>query len=225
MRKIILTLSVWIVSLIAAMAQFQLPSLPYKYSALEPYIDSTTMYIHLNNHHAAYVNNLNKALEKYPDLQKKSLEELLKTLDKLPADVQTAVRNNGGGHYNHSLFWKVLAPAGTTSISPALEKKIVANFGSVDNFKAEFEKAALSRFGSGWVWLIKTGDGKLKIESTPNQDNSLMPIAAVKGKPVLALDVWEHAYYIKYQSKRAAYAKAFWNIVNWNEVEKLVNEK
>ncbi|MBP1640143.1 MAG: Manganese/iron superoxide dismutase [Bacteroidetes bacterium] len=225
MKRNILFISLWITATMLATAQFKLPSLPYHYGALEPYIDSTTMYIHLNNHHAAYVTNLNKALEKYPDLQKKSLEELLTGLDKLPAEIQTAVRNNGGGHYNHSLFWTVMAPAGTTTISPALEKLLIANFGSVDAFKADFEKAALGRFGSGWVWLVKEKDGKLKIVSTANQDNTLMPGSAVSGKPILALDVWEHAYYLKYQSKRAAYAKAFWSVVNWKEVEKRINEK
>ncbi|MBP1677293.1 MAG: Manganese/iron superoxide dismutase [Bacteroidetes bacterium] len=224
MKQTLLIISVWIASTFMASAQFQLPALPYGYAALEPFIDSTTMNIHLNNHHAAYVTNLNKALEKYPDLQKKSIEALLAGLDKLPADIQTAVRNNGGGHYNHSLFWKLLAPAGSTSISPELEKKIVESFGSVEVLKTEFEKAALGRFGSGWVWVIKDSTGKLKIVSTPNQDNTLMSVINVKGKPVLGLDLWEHAYYLKYQSKRAAYVKAFWNIVNWKEVEKLVNE-
>jgi Fe-Mn family superoxide dismutase len=208
-----------------AFGQFRLPALPYGYGALEPYIDSTTMYIHLNNHHAAYVANLNKALEKYPDLQKKSLEELLSSLDKLPAEIQTSIRNNGGGHYNHSLFWQVMAPSGSSKPSALLEKKLADNFGSMEAFKSEFEKAALGRFGSGWVWLIRDGDGKLRIISTANQDNTLMPFSEVKGKPVLALDVWEHAYYLKYQSKRAAYAKAFWNVVNWQEVEKRIDEK
>lgn len=224
MKRNILFLFLWISGTLLVFAQFKLPSLRYSYSALEPYIDSTTMYIHLNSHHAAYVANLNKALEKYPDLQRKSIEELLQSLDQLPAYIRTTVRNNGGGHYNHSLFWTLLAPAGSTSVSPALEKALSASFGSVDAFKAEFEKAALGRFGSGWVWLIKDGKGKLKIISTPNQDNTLMPFSEVKGKPILALDVWEHAYYLKYQSKRAAYAKAFWSVVNWAEVEKRMNE-
>jgi superoxide dismutase, Fe-Mn family len=202
--------------------QYKLPDLPYKYSALEPYIDSTTMRIHHDLHHAAYVTNLNKALEKYPELYKKSVLELIQNLDKLPADVQTAVRNQGGGVYNHSFFWKIMAPVGTANMSAKLEKVLIENFGSVDAFKAEFEKAAIGRFGSGWAWLIKLPSGKLRIISTPNQDNPLMSIAEVKGKPVLTLDVWEHAYYLKYQNKRAAYAKAFWNVVNWTEVEKLL---
>ena len=201
--------------------QFKLPALPYKYSALEPYIDSTTMHIHHDLHHATYVANLNKTLEKYPELYKKNLLELIQNINELPADIQTAVRNNGGGVYNHSFFWKIMAQPGTAPMSAALEKKLVDNFGSVVAFKAEFEKAAVGRFGSGWAWLIKEPSGKLRIISTPNQDNSLMQNAEVKGIPVLTLDVWEHAYYLKYQNKRAAYAKAFWNVVNWTEVERL----
>lgn len=225
MKQILVTLAIWIVSTLSVFAQFQIPALPYKYNALEPYIDSTTMFIHLNNHHAAYVANLNKALEKYPDLQKKSITNLLASINTLPADIQTAVRNNGGGHYNHSLFWKTLAPAGSSPMSPELEAIIVKNFGSVEVLKTEFEKAALARFGSGWAWVIKDEAGKLKIVTTPNQDNTVMSVINVKGKPVLMLDIWEHAYYLKYQSKRAAYVKAFWEIVNWKEVERLINEK
>ena len=225
MKQILFTLTIWVASTMFIFAQFQVPALPYKYNALEPYIDSTTMFIHLNNHHAAYVNNLNKALEKYPDLQKKSITNLLASINTLPADIQTTVRNNGGGHYNHSLFWKTLAPAGSAAMSPELEAIIVKNFGSVEVLKTEFEKAALARFGSGWVWVIKDAAGKLKIVTTPNQDNTMMSVINVKGKPVLMLDVWEHAYYLKYQSKRAAYVKAFWEIVNWKEVEKLIKEK
>jgi Fe-Mn family superoxide dismutase len=180
------------------------------------------MNIHFNNHHAAYTDKLNKSLEKYPDLFKRDIIDLMKNINQLPVEVQSSVRNNGGGFYNHSLFWTLMAPAGSTKISEKLEKKLVENFGSVENFKAEFEKAASSRFGSGWAWLIKDADGKLKIVSTANQDNTFMSDAPVKGVPVLALDVWEHAYYLKYQSKRAAYIKAFWSVVNWAEVEKLV---
>lgn len=203
--------------------QFKLAPLPFKYNALEPYIDSTTMYIHYNFHHAAYVNNLNKTLEKYPDLYKKNILELIKNLNDLPVEIQTAVRNNGGGYWNHAFFWTMLAPSGSANMSPKLEKTLIANFGTIDAFKAEFEKAALSRFGSGWVWLIKEETGKLRIISTPNQDNPMMPNATVKGKPVLTLDVWEHAYYLKYQNKRADYAKAFWHVVNWTEVEKQID--
>jgi superoxide dismutase, Fe-Mn family len=209
---------------IFSFGQFKLAPLPFKYNALEPYIDSTTMYIHYNFHHTTYLNNLNKALEKHPELYKKDILELIQGLNDLPADVQTAVRYNGGGFYNHSLFWTLLAPAGSANMSPKMEKILTGNFKSVDAFKAEFEKAALGRFGSGWVWLIKDSSGKLRIISTPNQDNPLMPNAVIKGKPVLTLDVWEHAYYLKYQNKRAAYAKAFWNVVNWTEVEKLVEQ-
>ena len=202
-------------------AQFKLPDLPYKYNALEPYIDSTTMYIHYNSHHAAYCSNLNKALEKYPELYKKSALELIQNINTLPTDIQTAVRNQGGGFYNHNLFWAMMAPAGSANMSSKLEKLLIANFGSIDAFKAEFEKAAASRFGSGWAWLIKDVNGKLLITSTINQDSPMMISAEVKGKALLTLDVWEHAYYLKYQSKRASYIKAFWNVVNWTEVERL----
>jgi len=219
-------INVFIITFIAATAisfgQFKLPALPYKYSALEPYIDSTTMRIHHNVHHAAYISNLNKALEKYPELYKKDITELLQNLDEAPSDIKMIVRNHGGGYYNHNFFWTIMAPSGTANMSPKMEKIIVDNFVSVEAFKAEFEKAATSRFGSGWAWLIKEPSGKLSIISTANQDSPLMPVAEVKGKPVLALDVWEHAYYLKYQAKRAAYIKAFWNVVNWTEVEKLV---
>lgn len=200
--------------------QHVLPKLPYDYAALEPYIDSNTMNIHYNNHHAAYVNNLNKALENKEVAGKENIVSLLSNLEAVPADIRTTVRNNGGGHYNHTLFWSLLAPAGSTKISPVVEKALNEAFGSVDAFKAEFEKAATTRFGSGWAWLIKNSEGKLQIISTPNQDNPIMSVAEVKGTPVLAIDVWEHAYYLKYQSKRADYVKAFWNVVNWNEVEK-----
>ena len=205
-------------------SQYKLPPLPYAYNALEPYIDSTTMRIHHDLHHATYVSNLNKTLEKFPEFYKKDLLDLIKNLNQLPVEVQTAVRNNGGGVWNHSFFWTVMAPAGTANMSPNMEKLLKDNFGSVDAFKAEFEKAALNRFGSGWVWLIKDTKGKLTIISTANQDNTLMSVSPVKGTPVLALDVWEHAYYLKYQNKRAAYAKAFWSVVNWTEVERLASK-
>ncbi len=224
MKRINIILLLLIIAAVSASAQFKQTPLPYKYSALEPYIDSTTMYIHFNTHHAAYTDKLNKSLEKYPELYKRDIIDLMKNISELPADVQTSVRNNGGGFYNHAFFWTIMAPAGSTKISAKLEKKLVENFGTVDNFKAEFEKAATSRFGSGWAWLLKDASGKLKISSTANQDNSYMAVADVKGVPVLALDVWEHAYYLKYQSKRAAYTKAFWNVVNWTEVERLIGE-
>jgi Fe-Mn family superoxide dismutase len=202
-------------------AQFVLPSLQYPHDAFVPHIDSMTMRIHHGNHHRAYVNNLNAAIDKHPELKGKSLENLLFEITAVPADIRVAVRNNGGGHYNHSLFWMLLSPE-PTKLSSKLEKAIVAEFGSVDGFKAEFEKAAAARFGSGWVWLIVSA-GKLKIVSTPNQDNPVMGDMPEKGSPILALDVWEHAYYLKYQSNRGAYIKAFWNIVNWGKVSELYN--
>jgi Fe-Mn family superoxide dismutase len=188
---------------------FTLPALPYAFDALEPHIDRLTMEIHHDRHHKAYVDNLNKAL---PGTTK-TLEEILASVSTQPV----AVRNNGGGHWNHSFFWNVLGPAKGTKPSEALAKQIEADFGSFDAFKAEFTKAATSRFGSGWAWLTKK-DGKLVISSTPNQDNPLMDVAEVKGQPILALDVWEHAYYLKYMNKRADYIAAFWNLVNWDFV-------
>jgi Fe-Mn family superoxide dismutase len=188
---------------------FSLPALPYAFDALEPHIDRLTMEIHHDRHHKAYVDNLNKAL---PGTSK-SIEEILASVSSQPV----AVRNNGGGHWNHSFFWNVLAPAKGSKPSAALTKQIDTDFGSFDAFKAEFTKAATSRFGSGWAWLIKK-DGKLVISSTPNQDNPLMDLAEVKGQPILALDVWEHAYYLKYMNKRADYIAAFWNLVNWDFV-------
>jgi Fe-Mn family superoxide dismutase len=190
-------------------APFTLPALPYAFDALEPHIDKLTMEIHHDRHHKAYVDNLNKALPSTT----KSLEELLVTVSSQPV----AVRNNGGGHWNHSFFWQLLAPASAKQPSAALLAQIQKDFGSLDNLKVEFGKAATSRFGSGWAWLI-VKDGKLVISSTPNQDNPLMDVAEVKGKPILALDVWEHAYYLKYQNKRADYINAFWNVVNWDFV-------
>ena len=222
MKRLKITLILMLTTSVLCFGQFKQPALQFKYSALEPSIDSTTMYIHYNFHHAAYTKNLNKALEKYPELYKKDILELIKNLNELPADIQTAVRNNGGGFYNHSFFWSILAPTGTAPMSPKLEKILIDNFGSIDAFKSEFEKAAVNRFGSGWAWLIKENSGKLRVISTPNQDNSLMPNAVVKGKPVLTIDVWEHAYYLKYRYQRIAYVKAFWNVVNWTEVEKLI---
>lgn len=221
MRKLFILLSFVFFASVSAFTQFKLTPLPYSYDALNAYIDSTTMRIHYSAHHAAYVNNLNKSLEKYPELANFDIESLLKKINKLPKEIRTSVRNNGGGHYNHSLFWTLLAPAGSTKISAEVESALINNFGSVEKFKELFEKEATSRFGSGWIWLIKTAKGKLEIVSTPNQDNLLMPFSKIKGEPILALDVWEHAYYLKYQQKRAAYAKAFWNVVNWNKVDEL----
>ncbi|MCL6514883.1 MAG: superoxide dismutase [Alicyclobacillus sp.] len=193
----------------------QLPPLPYAYNALEPYIDELTMQIHHDRHHGTYVQNLNAALEGHPDLEAKSIEDLLRGINEVPESIRTAVRNNGGGHANHSLFWEIMSPNGGGQPSGKLADAINATFGSFDKFKEEFTKAALGRFGSGWAWLVVDG-GKLAITSTPNQDNPLM-----EGKtPIFGLDVWEHAYYLKYQNKRADYINAFWNVVNWAEVEK-----
>jgi Fe-Mn family superoxide dismutase len=193
----------------------QLPPLPYDFAALEPHIDAQTMQIHHGKHHATYVSNLNAALEKHPDLQSKSIEDLVRDLSKVPEDIRTAVRNNGGGHLNHSMFWQIMGPKGGGAPSGALGDAIKSAFGSFDSFKEQFAKAGVGRFGSGWAWLIVTG-GKLSIESTPNQDNPIM-----EGKKAIAgLDVWEHAYYLKYQNRRADYITAWWNVVNWAEVAK-----
>ncbi|ERM17639.1 superoxide dismutase [Brevibacillus laterosporus] len=193
----------------------QLPALPYANNALEPHFDALTMEIHHDRHHATYVNNLNAALEGNADLQGKSVEELISNLDALPEAIRTAVRNNGGGHANHSLFWEILSPNGGGNPTGAIADAINAAFGSYDNFKAEFTKAATGRFGSGWAWLIVDGD-KVAITSTPNQDSPIM-----EGKsPVLGLNVWEHAYYLNYQNKRPDYINAFWNLINWDEVNK-----
>jgi superoxide dismutase, Fe-Mn family len=195
---------------------FQLPTLEYAYSALEPSIDAATMEIHHSKHHKGYVDNLNAALLKL-DFNNETLEHILKNIGKY----NITVRNNAGGHYNHSLFWKLLAPAKKTSQATDIETAIQKEFTSMDNFKKLFAEAATSRFGSGWAWLIKTPDKKLKIISTPNQDNSLMGDAPDKGLPIIALDVWEHAYYLKYQNKRAAYIEAWWNVLNWNHANQL----
>ena len=219
MKKTLFLVRCVLISL-SAVAQYQLPKLNYSYSALEPSIDSATMHIHYNNHHGAYTKNLNDALAKYPELQKKPLTELFANMDQVPADIKVSVRNNGGGFYNHVLFWELLTPASKSKMSGYVEQELVKAFGTVDKFKEAFEKAASTRFGSGWAWLIKDSTGKYRIISTPNQDNPLMSVIDVKGEPILALDVWEHAYYLKYQSKRAEYVKNFWNIVNWAEVEK-----
>ncbi|MEO5666776.1 MAG: superoxide dismutase [Bdellovibrionota bacterium] len=194
---------------------FELPKLPYDYKALEPHIDAQTMEIHHSKHHNAYVTNLNKALEG-GDLTNKSIEELMGMISKLPV----AVRNNGGGHYNHSLFWQVMKPNGGGKPTGAVAQGIDAAFGNFDAFKEKFNTAAATRFGSGWAWLIAKPDGKLEVTSTPNQDNPLMDLAEVKGTPLLGLDVWEHAYYLKYQNKRPDYVGAWWNVVNWDEVNK-----
>ena len=191
----------------------QLPSLPYAFDALEPHIDAQTMQIHHGKHHQTYVTNLNAALEKHPDLQSKSVEDLLRDINKVPEEIRTAVRNNGGGHLNHSMFWQLMGPAAGGSPSGALGDAIKSAFGSFDGFKEQFAKAGVGRFGSGWAWLIDNG-GKLAIESTANQDPPIME----GKKAILGLDVWEHAYYLKYQNRRADYITAWWNTVNWSAV-------
>ncbi|HOW98766.1 MAG TPA: superoxide dismutase [Kiritimatiellia bacterium] len=199
----------------------ELPKLPYAFDALEPHVDARTMEIHHGKHHAAYVHNLNAALEKHPELQGRSLESLLADLSKVPEDIRTAVRNNGGGHWNHSLFWQWMAPKSPGKPVGAVAKAIDAAFGGFDAFKEQFGKAAVGRFGSGWAWLC-VKDGQLCVCSSPNQDNPTMKgVADCVGAPVLGLDVWEHAYYLKYQNRRADYIAAWWNVVNWEKVESL----
>jgi len=192
-----------------------LSPLPYAADALEPHIDKQTMEIHHGKHHQAYVNNLNAALEKHPDLQSKSAEDLIKHLSAVPEDIRTAVRNNGGGHVNHTMFWQIMAPNAGGAPTGAIADAINSSFGSFDSFKEQFAKAGVGRFGSGWAWVIDSG-GKLAIESTPNQDNPMMD----GKKPVFGIDVWEHAYYLKYQNRRPDYITAWWNVVNWAEINK-----
>lgn len=193
---------------------FKLPELGYAYTALEPTIDAQTMEIHYSKHHQAYVNNLNAALEKHAAFQRKEVEDLLSSLSDLPTEIQAAVRNNGGGHLNHSMFWQWLNPGGSKEPSGKLLDDIKATFGSFDTFKEQFAQAATTRFGSGWAWLAVDRAGKLKIYSTANQD---APVTE-GNKPILGLDVWEHAYYLKYQNRRPDYVKAWWNVVNWTTV-------
>ena len=197
-----------------------LPPLPYPPDALGPHIDKQTMEIHHGKHHAAYVNNLNAALEKHPELQSKSLDDLLKGINTVPEDIRTAVRNNGGGHWNHSMFWQIMGPNAGGQPSGAIADAINSSFGSFDKFKEELKKAGVGRFGSGWAWVIDQG-GKLAIESTPNQDNPMMD----GKKPVFGIDVWEHAYYLKYQNRRPDYIDAWWSVVNWNEINKRLSGK
>lgn len=197
--------------------KFELPKLPYDFNALEPIIDEKTMKLHHGKHHQAYVTNLNEALEKHPDLPGQPIEDLLRNLNTLPDDIQTAVRNNGGGHFNHSLFWLTLIPV-DKFVEPSKEfmERINKDFGSFDAFKEQFSEAAKKQFGSGWAWLIVDKEGKLKVTATPNQD---APLA--EGKPILGLDVWEHAYYLNYLNRRPDYIKAFFSIINWQFVESL----
>jgi Fe-Mn family superoxide dismutase len=200
---------------------FELPALPYPSDALEPHIDKATMEIHHGKHHRAYVDNLNKAIAGNSELENKSIDDLIKNIASVPENIRGPVRNNGGGHWNHSFFWKILAPKAGGAPTGKLAEAINSTFGSFDEFKTKFEAAGVGRFGSGWVWLV-SNNGKLEIVSTANQDNPLMgkSVAGCEGKVILGCDVWEHAYYLKYQNKRADYLKAFWNVVNWNEVAK-----
>jgi Fe-Mn family superoxide dismutase len=194
---------------------YELPPLPYAHNALEPFIDEQTMQIHHGKHHQTYVNNLNAALEKYPEHQGKPIEQLIADLNAIPEDIRTAVRNNGGGHANHTFFWTIMAPNAGGAPTGRIAEAIGAKFGSFDGFKEAFAKAATTRFGSGWAWLIKSGNG-VDVTSTANQDSPLM-----EGKtPLLGIDVWEHAYYLKYQNKRPDYIAAWWNVVNWDAVNK-----
>jgi Fe-Mn family superoxide dismutase len=198
---------------------FTLPDLPYAYDALAPHIDARTMEIHHTKHHNAYITNLNKALEGHAEAAGWSIEDICRKVDELPEAIRTAVRNNGGGHYNHSLFWTVMGPGGGGAPSGKLAAAIDATFGSFDAFKSEFATAAATRFGSGWAWLTANGKGELCVCSTPNQDNPLMGCCGTCGTaPILGLDVWEHAYYLNYQNRRPDYISAFWNVVNWDAV-------
>jgi Fe-Mn family superoxide dismutase len=194
----------------------ELPPLPYAYEALEPYIDTETMHLHHDKHHATYVNTLNTAIEKHPELASKSAEDLLRNLNSVPEDIRTTVRNHGGGHVNHTMFWQIMGPKAGGEPSGALADEIRKAFGSFDEFKTKFNDAGAKQFGSGWAWLVRGNDSKLQIISTPNQDSPLS-----QGLwPILGNDVWEHAYYLKYKNARADYLKAWWNVVNWKEVEK-----
>lgn len=202
---------------LAIAESFKLPALPYGFDALEPHIDAKTMQIHHSRHHQAYVNNLNAAVLQDSRLEGMTLEQIQRGI----SEYSEALRNNGGGHYNHSLFWTLLAPVGKGGEPSAeLTAALVEQFGSVDEFKRQFENAALSVFGSGWAWLIRTDSGELVISTTPNQDNPLMDVVSPNGEPLLAIDVWEHAYYLKYQNVRADYARGWWPVVNWNEVNR-----
>ncbi|MBS4035589.1 MAG: superoxide dismutase [Ignavibacterium sp.] len=200
------------------MAKFELPKLPYEYDALEPYIDKMTMEIHHTKHHNAYVTNLNKAVEG-TEMEGKSLEELIANISKYPM----AVRNNGGGHWNHAMFWTIMKKDGGGEPTGALGDAIKSEFGSFADFRTKFNNAGATRFGSGWAWLVVSG-GKLVVTSTPNQDNPLMDVVDVKGTPILGLDVWEHAYYLKYQNKRPEYMENWWNVVNWDKVSELYSK-
>jgi len=205
---------------------FELPALGYAYDGLEPYIDARTMEIHHTKHHQTYVTKLNEAIEKAPELKGKSLIDLISNLNSIPENVRTAVRNHGGGHFNHSMFWKVMSPSGRISVpSDALRTAIETKWQSMDNFKAEFSKSASGVFGSGWAWLIMDKERNLAITTTPNQDSPVMDVAQQRGRPILGIDVWEHAYYLKHQNKRADYIGDFLNVIDWGQVSKWYEEK
>jgi superoxide dismutase, Fe-Mn family len=201
---------------------YELPKLPYNYNALEPHIDARTMEIHYTKHHQAYITNLNNAIKGKADLESKSVEDLIKNLNAVPEDIRTVVRNNGGGHANHSFFWKIMGPNAGGEPKGKLADDIKSAFGGFDQFKEKFSAAGVGRFGSGWAWLIKNSSGKLEIVSTANQDSPLMSkaIAGAEGTPIVGVDVWEHAYYLNYQNRRPDYIKAWWNVVNWEAVAK-----
>ena len=207
------------------MADYTLPPLPYAFDALEPHVDARTMEIHHDKHHAAYVNNLNAALKDHASFQGLPIEQLISKLSSLPEAVRTAVRNNGGGHANHSMFWNLMKPGGGGAPTGALADALTRDLGGFDKFKEDFAKAAMGRFGSGWAWLVAR-DGKLAICSTPNQDNPLMDVveAGQKGAPILGINVWEHAYYLHYQNRRADYVSSWWNTVNWAEANRLFHD-
>ena len=199
---------------------YEVPPLPYAYNALEPHIDDQTMHLHHDKHHAAYVTKLNGAVEKHPDLQKKSPEELIRNLNSLPDDIRGIVRNNGGGHVNHTMFWQIMGPNKGGNPSGGIADAINKAFGSFDAFKEKFEAAGVNQFGSGWAWLVRTKSGEFQVKSTANQDNPMM-----NGEfPVFGNDVWEHAYYLKYQNRRPDYLKAWWNVVNWDEINKRLSQ-
>jgi len=198
-----------------------LPELPYAHDALEPYIDARTMEIHHGKHHGTYVSKLNDALSKHSELESKSLDDLVASINSLPADIRTAVRNNGGGHWNHTFFWNIMGAKKGGEPSGDLASEISQTFGSFSSFKDQFINAGATRFGSGWAWLVVDSAGKLAVGSTPNQDNPLMDISDFKGQPILGVDVWEHAYYLKYQNRRPEYLDAFFNVINWNAVADL----
>lgn len=200
----------------AAEGPFELPSLPYDYDALEPYISAETMVLHHDKHHAGYVRNLNRAVANYPELQEKTVEELIAQLDSLPGEIRTAVRNNGGGHLNHTMFWQIMAAPGTSQPQGPVVDAIADTFGDLETFQEQFNSAGGGRFGSGWVWLVKTAAGDLEITTTPNQDSPL----SEGNYPILGNDVWEHAYYLTYRNRRGDYLQDWWNVVNWDEVNR-----